>query len=360
LSDPIDRLAAPQRYAVTGDAVTQNLSLYVERAKAATSGGEAVQIRHALRPSSPLIVLLRSPARTDAARNARPPESRAEHATRGEATNRLLAVYLDPASATVLASGEFRDSLVGKIHMFHETLFIPQGWGRALVGWLGVAMFILAITGIWMWWPRRGSFLQALKFRQSRRESINIHRRFGIIVALPLAMASITGVYLAFQQQLRPLLGSVLAISAEPRRSLAAEPLARPRLDIDRAFALATEGSMSRLVSLSLPTAASPLWRIDTSTQSGEVVSVTVDDASGQRGIAPSPLAGDVFAQWIRSAHTGNGLGFFWSALLFLCGLVPAILFITGLFIWRGRRTPALAEAAHTHEPSRDAARLTQ
>ena len=42
---------------------------------------------------------------------------------------------------------------------------IPSG--RAIVGWAGVGMLILSLTGIWLWWPRNGAFLPGLRWRRA-------------------------------------------------------------------------------------------------------------------------------------------------------------------------------------------------
>ncbi len=69
---------------------------------------------------------------------------------------RIVNVYLDPPTARVLDVVDFRSSLFGFLHRFHENLTIPEYSGRAIVGWAGVGMLILSLTGIWLWWPRIG------------------------------------------------------------------------------------------------------------------------------------------------------------------------------------------------------------
>ena len=52
---------------------------------------------------------------------------------------RLLTVYLDPPTGRVLDVVEFRNSLIGFLHRFHENLTIPEYSGRAIVGWAASA-----------------------------------------------------------------------------------------------------------------------------------------------------------------------------------------------------------------------------
>jgi uncharacterized iron-regulated membrane protein len=340
-ADPIDRLLAPQRYAVTGEALSEKLSVYIEKAASAVPGARITQIRRAAAAGSPLIVLARVNGEPEVPRQvADAMPHKGGQNERGGGGGSLLAIYFDPARARILDHADFRNSLVGKIHMFHATLFLPE-IGRACVGWLGVALLSLSITGLLVWWPRRRSLLQALHYRQSNRESTNIHRSLGVIVAVPLAVAAATGIYLAFPQQMRPLLGSLFAMSPQPPRAFGAEPLAHPQRNVDEVFAAAADNSTdARLVSLSFPTRVSPVWRVETVNADGDLKTVAIEDATGARSV-DTPRAGDVIAQWIRRVHYCNGMGFIWFAVLFVSGLSPLILLISGFLIWRGPRAAA-------------------
>ena len=114
---------------------------------------------------------------------------------------RLVTVYLDPPTGRVLAMVEFRNSLIGFLHRFHENLTIPEYSGRAVVGWVGVGMLVLSLSGIYLWWPRNAGFLRGLRWRRGPATSFNLHHLFGFWIAIPLAVVSATGIYLGFPQQ---------------------------------------------------------------------------------------------------------------------------------------------------------------
>ena len=86
---------------------------------------------------------------------------------------RIINVYLDPPTARVLDVVDFRPSLIGWLHRFHENLTIPEYSGRAIVGWVGVGMLLLSLTGIWLWWPRNGAFLPGLRWRRAAHATTN-------------------------------------------------------------------------------------------------------------------------------------------------------------------------------------------
>src|SRR5262249_32216115 len=115
----------------------------------------------------------------------------------------FFTIFLDPPTGKVLDKMNFRESFFGFLHVFHENLTIPQYNGRAVVGWAGVGMLILSLTGIWLWWPRNGAFLPGLRWRRAPQTSTNLHHIFGFWISIPLALVSLTGIYLSFPQTAR-------------------------------------------------------------------------------------------------------------------------------------------------------------
>ena len=130
----------------------------------------------------------------------------------------FVTVFLDPPTAAVLDVMEFRSSFIGFLHVFHENLTIPQYSGRQIVGWAGVGMLVLSLTGIWLWWPRGGGFLRGLRWTRSSRFTFNLHHLLGFWISLPLAVVSLTGIYLSFPQTAREFMSSVAAMNPQGQR----------------------------------------------------------------------------------------------------------------------------------------------
>ena len=61
-------------------------------------------------------------------------------------------------------------------------------------------MLILSLTGIWLWWPRAASFVPGLRWRRAPYTSTNLHHTLGFWISIPLAVVSLTGIYLSFPQ----------------------------------------------------------------------------------------------------------------------------------------------------------------
>jgi uncharacterized iron-regulated membrane protein len=271
-------------------------------------------------------------------------------------------VYLDPPSARVLEMVDFRSSLIGFLHRFHENLTIPEYSGRAIVGWAGVGMLILSLTGIWLWWPRNGAFVSGLRFRRAAFTSTNLHHLLGFWISIPLAVVSFTGTYLGFPQQARQAMSSIAAMTPQTQRPGFGTVVRGTRLTPDAALAAAlTSQSGARPAALFLPTTsagagergraprdgaqtregASPvIWRVQLrGTEPGESTTLLVDDRSGMVERMPERLAGDRAAQWMRWIHEGSRGGPVWQLVVFLTGVFPVVFAVTGVMMWlRGRR----------------------
>src|SRR3954462_7786139 len=105
-------------------------------------------------------------------------------------------VWMEPASGRVLKVGAPASALFRLSHDFHETLLI-EGPGRQLVGVLGIALLLLSLSGLWLWWPR-GAFKSGFRWRRTPDTLMNVHHLAGFWIALPLAFVSLTGIGLAF------------------------------------------------------------------------------------------------------------------------------------------------------------------
>jgi len=290
--DEFDALIHPARYAATAGPSLPPAQLVTKAAAALERGFQTSGLRMPERDGWPAVLSARESRRGEGGRP------------------RFVSVYLDPPTGRVIETVEFRDSLIGVLHRFHENLTIPEWSGRNIVGWVGVAMLILSLSGIYLWWPRNAGFLRGLRFTRGPALSFNLHHLFGFWISIPLAVVSATGIYLGFPQQAREVMASVAPIS-QPQRG----------------------GGGSVRVQLRDP-------------QTGGMTTMMLDERSG--ALTPlSQLSGDRAAQLIRGLHDGSRGGALWQVLVFVCGVLPTVFVITGVMIWlRGRRRPKPATPA--------------
>jgi uncharacterized iron-regulated membrane protein len=80
----------------------------------------------------------------------------------------------------------------------------------------------------------------------------------------------------------------------------------------------------------------------------GRPQAVLVADADGAVSVAARAGGGDPFARAVRRVHEGEGWGPLWKAVVFVTGVAPAVLGVTGVIIWlrRQQRRRAFATAA--------------
>jgi uncharacterized iron-regulated membrane protein len=351
----VDALLNPGRYAVTGAAVAQMPSVYLAAARAALGHDlQAVALRFPDAAGAPVTVL------------ARPADP--------AAPRRFITVYLDPPTARVLDVADFRASFVGVVHRFHENLTIPQFSGRQVVGWAGVGMLILALSGIVLWWPRGGSPGRGFRWRRTPTDMANVHHMFGFWIAIPLALVSATGLYLAFPQTARSLMASFAPMGAQAPRPGAGRLIAAPVLTPEGALAAAlaaVAGAQPQALYLptemragsrrngagaagrETPPPAHPAWRVQLLRTDGTSANVTIDDAEGAAAHVGAPLSGDRAAQRIRWLHEGSHAGPLWRLLIFAVGLIPPLLALTGVTMWwRGRRANAARSSGRVLSPA--------
>ena len=61
----------------------------------------------------------------------------------------------------------------------------------------------------------------------------------------------------------------------------------------------------------------------------------------------PSPPKPETLARTMRRWHDGTGMGLTWQIVIFLGGIIPALLSVTGIIIWWRARKPRARAAAY-------------
>lgn len=324
--EPLDQLLHPHRFTVSRSTADLAPSRYLAAAQGAF-GAEATvtRLRFPGEDGGPVIASGRMTGKT--APGARPAS---------------LTAWIDPGTARVLDVAETRGEFLGVMHRLHGSLMIP-GFGRKVVGWLGWAMTASCLTGLWLWWPRNGALLKALRWRRSPSVFDNLHHRVGFWVLVPLLVVSLTGVYIAFPQTSRALFG---VAESGPRGEAGGprgqeRPLTAPNLTIDAAVAAARAAAPGAApASVALPgQGRRPSWRIEMARPGAtDTLTLQVADADGEVRTAPARTASDTLSPLMRRLHDGRDMGLAWQALLVISGIAPPLLGVTGVIMWLRRR----------------------
>ncbi|HET9640839.1 MAG TPA: PepSY-associated TM helix domain-containing protein [Allosphingosinicella sp.] len=323
--DWLDERLNPERAATAAPSLPP--SAYAAAARRFARPGELLTSLAYPRDGGPVVATF---ARTDQPARARPVR---------------ILLYLDPASGRLLDRAASDAGAVRLLHNLHGSLMVP-GVGRQIVGWIGVAMLLSSLTGLWLWWPLSGRFTRGLKWRRRATTSANLHHQGGFWIVLPLAVLSFTGAWISFPAFFAALSGDPAGPSmAERMRRSAAPPAAATRLSPDAALASARPLASGGLVGLAWPSGPEARWKISFA-RPGGAAEVTVDDRSGAAA-PPRPPQRETTARLMRRIHDGTGMGALWQIIIFIGGLIPALLAVTGILMWlHVRRGRSRARAA--------------
>jgi uncharacterized iron-regulated membrane protein len=311
--DPIEKAMHPARHAVAGPG-TLAPAAYADAARAALGEGE-------------MLTRLQIPGEAGepvAASASKPGKGRPQRVT----------VYLDPANARVIDKEKSGEGILQVFHQLHGSLLVP-GVGRQIVGWVGVAMLISSLTGLWLWWPVTGSVRRGFRWKRHRNLDNNLHYLVGFWISLPLFVLSLTGVWISFPQVFAGFDGAPQRGGIDRAAMARAKPLAAPVTPLAAAVERAQAAAPGRVSSVTWPTDLKPEWAIDVAPGKGRPASVTVNDSDGVAKVAPA--AGpqrQTIARLMRQIHDGNDMPLVWQLIVFLGGIIPAILAVTGIIMW--------------------------
>lgn len=301
---PLDRFINPARYAVSGDAVLPPRA-YVAAAQHVLAANEHIASLSYPDGRGPVVVQANI---VSTIHRAGPPAR--------------VSVWLDPPAARVLAVADSRSSVLRVIHRLHGSLMVP-GVGRQLVGWIGVAMMLSCLTGLWLWWPIVGKWTRRLRWQRHKNFDANLHHLVGFWIALPLFILSLTGAWIAL-----PALFAGRDEARPPAR-IGDQPIAAPRTSPDTVLVEARR--VGKVGTIFWPSVgADPTWIVVAGKRT-----VTLSDRNATMHVVPTrPHGGAGITGTMRRIHEGDGMGLAWQTIIFIAGIMPAALAVTGIVMW--------------------------
>lgn len=265
---------------------------------------------------------------------------------------RPVRVHVDPVSLAVLGTNEVlpRGQALGFLINIHSFLMMRSYVGVKVVGALGVAMIVMGISGLVLWWPKKGQWRRAFFIRRGARGLslyLDLHHAAGIWTVAVLLLMSVSGVYLCFPQTVTEGLTRVLPSalgSGEPVAGFVPTP---GPLDADMAVASAVRAvADARAVSVQMPEQSGRpiVVYLETTRLGGATqpqILVTLDQATGDIGYVDDPREHGIVENVVNfqnALHYGVAFGPLWQVIVFVSGLLPLFFAITGLSIWWARR----------------------
>ncbi len=273
-------------------------------------------------------------------------------------------VYVDPVSLAVLGTDQVvaRGPILGFLINTHAFLGMPSTTGLRIVGWMAVAMTFMALSGLVLWWPRKGSWGSAFWIKRGAsglRLHVELHHVVGFWGSAVFLAMGISGIYLVFPETFRHGVEAVLPAGlGSGEAPLNHQPGAAP-LDADGAVtaALAVLPN-TRALNVQLPPNLNLPFVVQLETTEfrpqAPPILVSLNARTGEITFIDDPRTyslGDKVLNLQSAIHFGNGLGWIWKILVFVSGLLPLALGVTGLTIWlkrRAARTPMPEAVAST------------
>lgn len=260
---------------------------------------------------------------------------------------RPMMVWLAPDGSRVLRRDYWGEYAVTFIYDLHYRLLLGEVGGK-VVGWAGLGLLALLLSGLWAWWPK-GSWRKALRVkRHAHRQRVlrDWHKLAGLSGLVLMLLLTGTGVMLALPEESDTALGLV-----------GAPPAAMPHVHHDGGGGVAVSPTQAVAAGLAELPGARVAW-IETPPASGGLYRlrmqvpgdpsyrfphsfVWVDAASGEvRAIhdARAMGTGNTINSWLHPLHDGSAGGLVGRILAAIVGVIPLALFVTGWLRWRGRR----------------------
>lgn len=286
-----------------------------------------------------------------------------------ETEPQFTAVHVDPYDARVTGTRVWGEDLMSWIYRLHFRLLAGET-GATIVGIAGIVMMISIVSGIYLWWPLwKNGWRAAFAVRGGRRFNYDLHKTVGITSTVFLLVISFTGVYMEFHDWFQATISSFAEVT-EPPEDIASSlsEMAQP-LTPDQALAIAQEHFPNATFDHLHPPAGSDGFYEVAFRQHGEVqksfgrTQVFLDQYTREILAIRSPqdfTAADAFFAWQFPLHSGEAFGLVGRWMVFVTGLAPGVLYLTGFVLWlQGRRSRKrrvrCATSQKVNEPRRGA-----
>lgn len=266
---------------------------------------------------------------------------------------KALKISVNPYTAEVVRSYYTGDTVVSWIYSLHWTLLLGDT-GRNIIGILGLILFTSVLTGIYLWWPRKGTWKKAFTIKRRagvERFNFDLHKTFGIYSAAILIILCFSGVYLVYSDYVRRIVNVFSPVTIDPwanPANLTSKPIPGVKpISIDAAVRNAAShvphGELKR-ITMPKDTTGVYIIRIRQPGEANKVwpsTAVYIDQYSGRVIANRDPnefSAGETFLNVQFPLHNGEALHLPGRILICIVGLIPLMLYITGVLHWLQKR----------------------
>lgn len=259
-----------------------------------------------------------------------------------------LIVNINPYTCEIVSKRFWGQYLMTWLYDLHYTLLIDIQ-GKWIMAITGIMMLVSLLTGLYLWWPSKAKWLNALSFKRRsspQRLNYDIHKIAGIYNYLVLVIIALTGIALEIPDYVNPLINQLSPITSMPK-PLSAYGDDKRSISLDEAINHAQPlFPDSKLAWIETPVDKYGSIRINFR-QSGEPSSrfpktnVWIDQYSGDILAIYNPFSQTIGTQtihWLHPLHSGEAFGLIGRILVCLSGFALLTLIVTGVVRWLDKR----------------------
>jgi uncharacterized iron-regulated membrane protein len=270
-------------------------------------------------------------------------------------------VYVNPYTAEVVATVDHED-FFHFIDEGHFHLWMPEEIGEIFVSWGTLIFFLLLISGIILWWPKKWNKKgvdQSFKIRwkaKFKRVNYDLHNVLGfyaLIIALLFAFTGLVMSFSWFNKGVYWMAGGKDTLRIQAISDTTFVGQTKMLGQVDKAWNLARHelGEFNKdEVIVSFPQNNSAAIYVCTDMKDGIWRDIYLDQFTlKQLPASQSKIKDADLATWLRrsnfSLHVGAIGGLPTKILFFLASLICASLPVTGFYIWWGKKKKSAKRA---------------
>jgi len=271
-------------------------------------------------------------------------------------------VYVDPYTARVVAMVKSKD-----VFQFfkdgHYYFWFPQKIGHQITGWATLVFFLITISGLILWWPKKWTkktreqsfkIKWKAKFKRVNYDLHNVLGFYSLVLALLMAFTALMMSFAWFNNGVRWLAGGEQRQArTEARSDTTKAQKINLFAQIDKAWYKGiheiAEHNKEEII-LHFPEKPSEAIYVCTDMYRGTWRDVYLDQYTlKELPESNKRLRNENLADWIGRSnyglHVGDFAGLLTKIPYFLASLICASLPVTGFYIWWGKKRKAWRQA---------------
>jgi uncharacterized iron-regulated membrane protein len=256
--------------------------------------------------------------------------------------------FFHPVTGAYLGSMDERRGAFDIILKAHRFLLMGDtGKYVNAVSTIFFALFIIT-SGVYMWYPKKKNLSKGFRIRKGEKINHDLHKVMGIVFTIPLLISAITGLYFTFPEFYRNAAGLMTGKEAEAKRDkqgLVSNISGDNPLDIYAAIKIMDANFTSyKKRRLTMPKNnkgtiyLSYMDEYGIPSGSRKRPYMYIDQYTGAPVEIYDPqtanITDSILNNWFAAFHFGEAGGITHRIILFLMGLMPATLYVTGIVIW--------------------------